>query len=208
VTVPGRIGRKRPVEVPSRMFVHLHEEIVRAKPLDFAFSFPLTIQRVDAIAENAVQAVYNIRHPVVPCLAVVRIRPVDRPRRIVRVQPGDLERNERVEDEVPGTEGVELAKGVELAVRDVGERHVRLLVVCDETLDPDVVGPHIHDHDERVRIEEKALILRPVVHDVILDEPGLLAARDVGLAVEGSESFRTDCTADGVVPDLVVPVEA
>ena len=212
--MPRRIRGYAPVEEPRRVMVHLLEEPVRVEPLyapalSFPARAPLRVQRPHAVAQDPVQAVHKVRHLAVPRRPVVRRGGVvDDGGRRAPVQARELERDERVHDEVARAHGMQRAERVQLAVRDVGEGDVDALVVGDEVVDPDVVCADEEDDDEGGGVEEEPLGARAVVRDVVLDEPGLLTRGDVWDAEEGRELVGADGPAHGVVPDRIVAVEA
>ena len=208
MAVPGHVRRDAAIEVPRRMVVHFLKEAVRVEPRDVPVPAPLLVERTRAVVQHPVQAVHEVIHAPPPRRPVVRIREVDRGRVRARVERREVERNERVEDELTRAERVQPPQLVELAVGDVGQRNGRGLVVVHEIADPDVVRADEHDHDERVRVEQEPLVRGPVVRDVVEDEPVVLAVRHVGHAEERGERLGARRAADGVVPDLVIAVEA
>ena len=102
---------------------------------------------------------------------------VDRRIAGVGIQLGQLQRDERVQDEVPSAERMEATDRLNLTICEVDERDIGHLVVGDKGVETDVIRAN-EDVDHELRgVKEKLA----GIADVVLDEPVYLSTRDVGI---------------------------
>lgn len=143
----------------------------------------------------------------VPLISVMRVRPIDRRGGVISVESGELERDHRVDDEVPCTKIVKVSNGVELTVCHVRQRSGRRFTSCDETVYANVVCPNPQDDNKLLWCHVEFLMRCASTKNMVLREPSCLYGRDIVHVSSRGKGVVANCPAHCIVPDLEVPVE-
>jgi hypothetical protein len=178
MTMTRNVCRNTAIEELRGIVIHLLEKPIRVEVFHLATllrALPFPVQSIYAVLQKLIQAMNDINHPQEPSIPVMRRRMIDCRIAGVGIQLGQLQRDERVQDEVPSAERMEATDRLNLTICKVDERDVGHLIVGDEGVEADVVRTDENVDHELRRVEEKLA----GVADVVLDEPVYLATRNV-----------------------------